>query len=247
MSTIPNAPHYDRKRHTAMVDYSMITTTILLGIYILSVLTLFGIALLKPINLYRLTPIILVGLYSFVPALSLGHQMLTTKFQAIITPMQVWVTGGLASLVLILIIPCWKWIRKNALECPIQSARRGLDELPSQIMAIEAKVNGGSMEHDEANRSKFEIKRQLDRLAAIDSTGRFLYLMVKIHLFRIGLQFLGSVVIYFETVGALSWRILSICSSMIIVDVALILGPYMLLMVSIAFLDRQSYLVDLKA
>lgn len=230
-----------------MVDYSMISTTILLGIYILSVLMLFGIVLLKPINQYRLHPTILVGLYSFVPALSLGGQMLTTKFQAIITPMPVWFTGALASLVLILIIPCRKWIRKNALERPMQSTRLGLDKLPGRIMAIEAKVSVGSMQPDEADRCKFKIQRQLDRLAAIDGTSRFLYLMIKIHLFRLGLQILGSVVIYFETVGALSWRILSICSSMIIVDVALILGPYMLLMVSIAFLDRQSYLVDLKA
>jgi hypothetical protein len=230
-----------------MVDYSMISTTILLGIYILSVLMLFGKALLKPINQYRLHPTILVGLYSFVPALSLGRQMLTTEFQAIITPVPVWFTGDLASLTLILIIPCRKWIRKNALERPTQSARQGLDQLPGRIMAIEAKASEGSMEHDEADRCKFGIQRQLDRSTAIDGPGRFLYLMIKIHLFRLGLQILRSVVIYFETVGALSWHTLSICSSMIIVDVALILGPYMLLMTSIALLDGQSHLIDLKA
>jgi flagellar biosynthesis component FlhA len=121
-----------------------------------------------------------------------------------------------------------------------------LDELPSKIMAIEAKVSEGSMKHAAADRCKFKIQRLLDLLAAIDGTGRLLYLLLKIHLLRLGLQILGSVAIYFWSNSALSWRILSICSSMIIVDGVLIFAPYMLLIVAIALLNRQSHLDDFK-
>jgi hypothetical protein len=224
----------------------MIYTTIFLGIYILSVIVLVITARLQPNNIYRLHPIILVGLYSFVPALSLGHQMLTTNFLTIITPMPVWFTGGLAGLVVIFAIPCRKWIRRNALDRPMQTARQSMDKLPGHMTALEAKVSDGSMKPDEADHCKFQLQRQMDRLAAIDGTGRFLYLLFKIHLLRLGLQIIGSVAIYFDSDGVLNWRLLSVCSSTFIVDVALIFVPYMLLIVAVTLLNRQTYLENLK-
>lgn len=107
-------------------------------------------------------------------------------------------------------------------------------------------MSNGSMKPDEADRCKFQLQRQMDRLAARDVTGRFLYLLFKIHLLRLGLQIIGSVAIYFESDGVLSWRILSVCSSIIIVDLVLVFGPYMLLIAAAALLNRQTYLEDLK-
>ncbi len=85
-----------------------------------------------------------------------------------------------------------------------------------------------------------QIQRECDRISAIDGIGRFLYLLLKIHLVRLGLQIVGAITIEALLTGVYGWYLLSIGSSLIIVDVALIIGPYLLLICAIALLHCKN-------
>lgn len=227
-----------------MVDYLMIYTTILLGLYILPVLVLFATACLRPHRLYRLHPLLLAGLYSFVPALALGIQMLRVEFRAIITPMPLFFSGpliGLAGFALITIVPARKWIRRSILELSMKTARGFLERLPGKMMEIETQLSLGKLDLNEADRLKALIQRQVDRLAANDGLGRLLYYLLKLHLLRLTLQVAGALAISAWSNGISIWRMLTIASSLIIVDGALILVPYLLLLAVTALHSRQSH------
>lgn len=107
-------------------------------------------------------------------------------------------------------------------------------------MAIEAEISRGTISVDDGNRRKQAIQREIDRVAAVDGVGRFLYLLFKIHLFGLGLQVLGAVAIDVWSGARVGWNTLNACSVMIIIDGACILGPYLLSMTALIVLLPSS-------
>jgi type III secretory pathway component EscV len=213
-----------------MVDFRMIHTAILLGIYILSVVALFVTARYRTDRLHRLHPILVVSLYSLVPALALGRQiLLSTEYWTTVAPIPVWLSGGVAALVVIAIVLARPWIRSTALERPMDAAHEGLDDYPRRAMAIDEEVSRGSIKPDEGDRRKNELQRSTDRSAAIEGSGRILFTLLNIHLVRLGLQVAGTVAIGVWSEALSSPGILAVSSVLILVDGVLILGPYLLL------------------
>jgi type III secretion protein V len=199
------------------------------------VVVLFVTARYRPDRLHRAHPILVVSLYSLVPALALGRQMLLrTEYWTTVAPMPVWLSGGVAALVVIAIFLARPWVRRTALERPMHAAYEGLDDYPRRAMAIDAEVNRGSIEPVEAARRKSELQRRTDRLAAIEGSGRLLFTLLKIHLVRLGLQVAGAVAIGVWSEALSSPGILAVSSLLILVDGVLILGPYLLLIGVIA-------------
>lgn len=173
----------------------MIYTPTLLGIYILSVLVIYGISRFMPHTLWRLHPILIVALFSFVPAVALGREMLLrTELWELVSAVPTWLSAGLSVLFVVGIIPVRTWIRKEVLDRTAEASRQSLNGLPERMMVIDAAENRREISMVESTRRKTQVQRDVDRVAAIDGVGRFLYLLLKLHLVLVGLQIVGATV-----------------------------------------------------
>lgn len=219
----------------------MLLAAVLLGIYLLSVGMLLIIARRHPDRLRKLNSFVWVGIYSFVPAIALGREiLLSTGPSTLIATVPTWLSGGIAALTVMAILPVRTWIRRRNLERTGNAARQCMVHLPERMMEIEAETSRGAISVDDGNRRKQMIQREMDRAAAVDGVGRFLYLLLKIHLLRLGLQVLGAVAIDAWSEAGIGWHALDACSAMIIIDGACILEPFLLLMTSLTVLGRDS-------
>lgn len=221
----------------------MLYFAVLLGIYLLSVAALAVIARFRPDRLHRLHAFLWVGVFSFVPAIALAREiLLSANSSTFITMVPTWMTGGTAALAVIAAISIRKWIQSRILDRTAQAARQFLDELPKRVMRIEADVTRGVTALDDADRRKLRLQREMDRVAAIDGVARFLYLLLKIHFVRLGLQGLGAVAVDAWSEAGIGWYTLDVCSTMVIIEGACILGPHLLLMTALIALFRGSAL-----
>lgn len=174
--------------------FDMIYAITLLGIYILSVLVIYFIARFRPHVLWRLHSVLFVALFSFVPAIALGREMLLrTELRELVSMAPTWLSTGFAVLFVVGIIPLQRWIRTDVLDRTAGAARNSLDKLPEQMMTIEAAECRREISMEEATERKAQVQRGADRMAAIDGVGRVLYWLLKLHLVRLGIQFVGSV------------------------------------------------------
>lgn len=174
----------------------MIHTIVLLGIYFLSVTTIICIAQVRPRLLWRLHPIPVVALFSFVPAIALGLEIsLRTELWNLLSAVPVWFSTGLSVLFVVAVFPVRKWIQESVIERTAEAAREFLDQLPQRMMSIEAAESRSEISVEEATERKMQIHRDVDRMSAIDGTGRLLYLVLKLHLLRIGLQIVGGKIV----------------------------------------------------
>jgi len=219
----------------------MIYTLTLLGIYILSVLVIYGVSRFRPHTLWRLHPIPIVALFSFVPAVALGREiLLRMELWEVVSTVPIWLSAGLTVLLVVGIIPARRWIRKDVLDRTKDSARQFLDSLPERMMSVEAAECRREISMEEATERKTQVQRAADRVATIHGVGRFLNLLLKLHLVRMGLQILGAIAIDAWSEGAAGWQTLNACSTVVIIDGALILGPFLLLMGSLVLLRPNS-------
>ncbi|MDA3949476.1 MAG: hypothetical protein PF508_09625 [Spirochaeta sp.] len=199
------------------------------------------IARRHPNRLRKLNSFVWIGIYSLVPAIALGRQILLSTGPSMLTTMvPTWLSGGIAAFTVMAILPVRTWIRRRILERTAQGARQFLDSLPVRMMEIEAEISRGAISFVDGNRRKRLIQREMDRVAAVDGVGRFLYLLFKIHLFRQGLQVLGVVAIDAWSEAGVGWHTLDTGSTMVIIEGACILGPYLLLMATPIVLLRGS-------
>lgn len=107
-------------------------------------------------------------------------------------------------------------------------------------MSIDAAVSRREISMEQSTERKTHVQRDVDRVAAIDGVERFLYSLLKLHLLRIGLQILGAIAIDAWSEGAVGWQAFNACSTMVIIDGTLILGPFLLLVGSLVLVRPNS-------
>jgi len=218
----------------------MMSTVFLLGIYFVSVATVYGLARYKRRALGRLPPIVIVGLFSFVPGLALGRALiLRTDLWDLLSRAPTWLSAGLSVLIIVGTIPARRGIRKNVLDRAADNARHFQDKLPERLLAIEAAENRGETTIEKASKRKTQILREADRKVAIDGVGRFLYVLLKLHLVRVSLQVLGVVAIALWEYGSPFSHAILEGSTMFAVDGVFVSGPYMIVLYSLTFFGRS--------
>ena len=218
----------------------MIYTLTLLGIYILSVLVIYGVSRFRPHTLWRLHPILIVALFSFVPAVALGRGMLLrTELWEMVSAVPSWLSIGLSALFVVGIIPVRRWIRKDVLDRTAEAARQFLNGLPERMMSIEAAESRREISVEEAAARKTQVQRDVDWVSAIDAVGRFLYLLLKLHLVRIGFQILGGVAVAIWDNNIPVGQATLTYASLIGIDGSIILGPILVLLVVAGVIARE--------
>ena len=216
----------------------MMCSLILLGIYALSVFSLAVTVRLNPDRLRRLHPFLWISVFSFVPAVALGREiLLRSGLSPIIARVPAGPTAGVAALFIIAIIPVRRWVRKNILERTADAARQSLNELPRRVISIEAAENRRDISMEEATERKARIRRDLDRIAAIDALGRLFYLLLKIHILRMSLQAAGIVAISHWRYGSPPGVTLLSVLRWVGVDGMLIFVPFMVIIWSLYYLS----------
>tara|TARA_B100000614_G_scaffold188044_1_gene169026 strand:+ start:403 stop:1077 length:675 start_codon:yes stop_codon:yes gene_type:complete len=213
----------------------------LTGIYILSVLVIYGIARRRPGTLWHLHPILIVALFSFVPAIALGREMfLRTELWDVVSAVPTWFSAGLSVMFVVGIIPVRKWIRKNVLDRTSEASRQFLNGLPERMMAIDAAESRGEISMEEAAARKMQVQRAADRAAAIDGVGRFLYLLLKLHILWVGLQIAGAAFVDLWLKGLPVDRHLFHQATLVAVEGIMVFIPILLLICKIINLGSEA-------
>lgn len=131
-----------------------------------------------------------------MPAIALGREMLLgTELWELVSAVPTWLSAGLSVRFVVGIIPVRKSIRKNVLDRTAEASRQFLNALPERMMSIDAAESRGEISMGEFAERKMQVQRDVDRAAAIHGVGRFLYLLLKLHLVTVGLQIAGTVML----------------------------------------------------
>lgn len=118
--------------------------------------------------------------------------LLRTELWDVVSTVPMWFSVGVSVLFVVGIIPVRKWIRKDVLEWTAEASRQFLNGLPERMMAIDAAASRREISMEESTERKTQVQRAADRVATTDGVGRFLYLLLKLHLVRVGLQIAGG-------------------------------------------------------
>ena len=150
-----------------------------------------------------------------------------------------WLSVGLSVLFVVGIIPVRRWIRNDVLDRTAKASRKLLDSLPERMMWIEAAESRREISMEESTKRQTQVQRAADRVAAIDGVGRFLYLLLKLHLVRVGLQIAGTVMLGIIDHAAPVENILRSALGLVSVDALVIVVPYLILVGRLRFLAER--------